>query len=47
MSKLEDSIINEDGVLTQYTGTETEVVIPAGVIEIADRSFYNCSLEEV
>ena len=30
----------EDGVLTKYTGDETEVVIPEGVVTIGKNAFY-------
>ena len=33
----------KDGVLVKYTGTETDVVIPAGVTTIGKYAFYGCS----
>ena len=29
----------QDNVLVKYSGSETEIVIPDGVIEIGDRAF--------
>ena len=33
----------EGGTLKEYTGTEKDVVIPAGVTSIGDRAFQNCT----
>ena len=38
-SETMDGFVIEDGVLTSYTGNETDIVIPDGVTEIADRVF--------
>lgn len=34
--------INDQGVLTKYTGSATDVVIPEGVTSIGNSAFYNC-----
>ncbi|MDE6615834.1 MAG: leucine-rich repeat domain-containing protein [Lachnospiraceae bacterium] len=34
-------IIDDDGILAKYTGTDTSIVIPDGVTGIGDRAFYN------
>ena len=36
-------MIDENRVLTKYTGSGGEVTIPAGVTAIGDRAFYECS----
>ena len=41
MSNASDFII-KNGVLMKYTGTEQEVVIPEGVVEIGKKVFYSC-----
>ena len=41
MSNASDFII-EDGVLTEYVGPGGDVVIPAGVTSIGDKTFWNC-----
>jgi deoxycytidine triphosphate deaminase len=47
MSNVTDFII-EDGVLTKYKGTDTEVVIPDGVTSIGRNVFAYCeSLESI
>ena len=38
-----DFVIDENGVLTGYTGAGGDVVIPAGVKEIGDEAFRHCS----
>jgi hypothetical protein len=38
---MSDFII-EDGVLMKYVGNGGDVVIPDGVTEIGERSFYEC-----
>ncbi|MDE7139699.1 MAG: leucine-rich repeat domain-containing protein, partial [Treponemataceae bacterium] len=43
-----DGEIDDDGVLTKYTGNETDVTIPEGVTDIGSGAFYECeSLETV
>lgn len=39
--------INQNGVLTQYTGTSTDVVIPEGVTEIGSEAFRGLPLTSV
>ncbi|MCI9082639.1 MAG: leucine-rich repeat domain-containing protein, partial [Lachnospiraceae bacterium] len=39
----DDGFVIEDGVLTKYTGTDTEVVVPDGVTSIARFAFHGCS----
>ena len=34
-------IIDDNGILAKYTGTDTSIVIPDGVTGIGDRAFYN------
>ena len=36
-------IIDSDGILTEYNGTDTDIVIPGNVTGIGDRVFYNNS----
>ena len=43
---MEDFII-EDGVLKEYVGEESDVVIPDGVTAIGDEAFYGCDMETV
>lgn len=38
-----DFVIDEDGVLTEYTGSGGDVVIPDGVTGIGDDAFFYCS----
>ena len=43
-----DGEIDDDGVLTKYTGNETDVTIPEGVTDIGSGAFRDCtSLESV
>ena len=35
--------IDNNGILTKYTGTDTSVIIPDGVTSIGDRAFFNCT----
>ena len=39
LSSASDFVINNDGVLTSYTGTDADVVIPEGTVEIAPYAF--------
>lgn len=43
----ENGFIIENGVLTGYVGTSTQIVIPESVTEIADHVFYFSGVEEV
>lgn len=36
-------VIDNNGILTKYTGTDTSVIIPDGVTSIGDRAFFNCT----
>ena len=47
MSNINDFVI-EDGVLVEYTGEDTDVVIPDSVTELGDWCFNGCeSLESI
>ena len=41
LSNESDFVISDDGVLTGYNGSDTDVVIPDSVTKIGDRAFYN------
>ncbi len=41
-TNIDGFIIDENGVLTRYTGTAETVVIPENVIEIGSWAFSNC-----
>lgn len=37
----------ENGVVTGYTGTDTDVVIPEGVTEIGEKAFYGSNITSI
>lgn len=47
-SETTDFVIDENGILTGYTGTATNVIIPEGVVEIGEEAFnLNSNMEYV